>query len=71
MQVDTTAHGFRSSFRDWGAELRGVYPNELLELALAHKVGDKVEAAYRRGTMLASRRQLMSRSWASYCFEAA
>ena len=61
----TTAHGFRSTFRDWGAEL-GDYPNELLELAIAHAVGDKVEAAYRRGNMLAKRHQLMS-DWESYC----
>ena len=60
-----TAHGFRSSFRDWGAEL-GDYPNELLELAIAHAVGDRVEAAYRRGNMLAKRHQLM-RDWEAYC----
>jgi hypothetical protein len=60
-----TAHGFRSSFRDWGAEL-GDYPNELLELALAHAVGDKVEAAYRRGDMLAKRHQLMA-DWERFC----
>jgi integrase len=60
-----TAHGFRSSFRDWGAEI-GDYPNELLELAIAHAVGDKVEAAYRRGHMLAKRRALMA-DWARYC----
>jgi integrase len=60
-----TAHGFRSSFRDWGAE-EGDYPNELLELAIAHAVGDKVEAAYRRGNMLAKRHQLMA-DWEAYC----
>jgi integrase len=60
-----TAHGFRSTFRDWGAEL-GDYPNELLELAIAHAVGDRVEAAYRRGNMLAKRHELM-RDWESYC----
>ena len=53
------------SFRDWGAEVRN-YPNELLEMALAHTVADKVEAAYRRGDMLAKRHNLMS-DWASYC----
>jgi integrase len=63
--VDAVPHGFRSSFRDWAAEL-GNYPNELLELALAHAVGDKVEAAYRRGDMLAKRRQLMA-DWGSFC----
>jgi integrase len=60
-----TAHGFRSTFRDWGAE-EGDYPNELLELAIAHAVGDKVEAAYRRGNMLAKRHQLM-RDWEQFC----
>jgi integrase len=63
--VDAVPHGFRSSFRGWGAEL-GNYPNELLELALAHAVGDKVEAAYRRGDMLAKRHQLMA-EWAQFC----
>jgi integrase len=65
MGVEVTVHGFRSSFRDWGAEV-GDYPNELLELALAHAVGDKVEAAYRRGTMLTKRHQLM-KDWERYC----
>ena len=63
-----TAHGFRSSFRDWGAEL-GDYPNELLELAIAHAVGDKVEAAYRRGNMLAKRHELMA-DWEAFCGQA-
>ena len=60
-----TPHGFRSTFQDWGAEL-GDYPMELLHLALAHKVGDKVEQAYRRGTMLAKRHALMA-DWARFC----
>jgi integrase len=63
--VDAVPHGFRSAFRDWGAEI-GDYPNELLELALAHAVGDRVEAAYRRGDMLAKRRELMA-DWAAFC----
>jgi integrase len=63
-----TAHGFRSTFRDWGAEL-GDYPNELLELAIAHAVGDKVEAAYRRGNMLEKRHALMA-DWESFCGQA-
>jgi integrase len=63
--VDVVPHGFRSSFRDWGAEV-GNYPNELLELALAHSVGDRVEAAYRRGDMLAKRHQLMA-DWSAFC----
>jgi integrase len=65
MKVDATVHGFRSAFRDWGAEI-GDYPNELMELALAHAVGNKVEAAYRRGDMLAKRRELMA-DWESFC----
>jgi integrase len=60
-----TRHGFRSSFRDWAAEL-GNYPNELLEMALAHAVGDRVEAAYRRGDMLRKRHQLMA-DWERFC----
>ncbi len=65
MRDTATAHGFRSTFRDWGGEL-GDYPNELLELAIAHAVGDKVEAAYRRGKMLAKRHELMM-DWERYC----
>jgi integrase len=60
-----TAHGFRSSFRDWAAERTG-FPAEVAEMALAHVVGDKVEAAYRRGAMLDKRRQL-AEAWARYC----
>jgi integrase len=60
-----TAHGFRSTFRDWGAEL-GDYPNELLELAIAHAVGDQVEKAYRRGSQLQKRHALMA-DWERYC----
>lgn len=60
-----TAHGFRSSFRDWAAE-RTNYPREAIELALAHKIGDKVEAAYRRGDLFEKRRRLMA-EWDRYC----
>jgi integrase len=63
--VKVTPHGFRSTFRDFGAE-EGDYPNELLELALAHAVGNKVEAAYRRGSQLEKRYQLMA-DWGVYC----
>jgi integrase len=64
--VDGAAvHGFRSSFRDWGSEVRS-YPSELLEMALAHTVGNKVEAAYRRGDMMEKRRELME-DWAGFC----
>jgi integrase len=59
-----TAHGFRSSFRDWGAE-ETQFPNEVLEMALAHTVANKVEAAYRRGGLLDKRRPLMA-AWADF-----
>lgn len=62
---DITVHGFRSTFRDWAAE-RTNYPNHVVEMALAHAVGDKVEAAYRRGDLFDKRRRLMT-DWASYC----
>jgi integrase len=62
---DITAHGFRSTFRDWCAEATN-YPHELAEMALAHMASDKVEAAYRRGDMLEKRRQLMA-DWAAHC----
>ena len=48
MKVDVTAHGFRSTFRDWAAECTN-FPREVCEMALAHTVGNNVEAAYRRG----------------------
>ena len=62
---DLTAHGFRSSFRDWAAE-RTNFPREVAETALAHTVGDKVEAAYRRGDLFQKRRRLMD-GWARFC----
>jgi integrase len=61
---ELTAHGFRSSFRDWAAE-RTAFPAEAAEMALAHAVSDKVEAAYRRGDLLEKRRQLMA-AWARF-----
>jgi integrase len=60
-----TVHGFRSTFRDWAAEQTS-YPHELCEIALAHAVSNKVEAAYRRGDMMEKRRRLMA-DWAAYC----
>ena len=60
-----TPHGFRSTFRDWGSE-QTAYPSEMLELALAHAVKNKVEAAYRRGDMMEKRRRLMA-DWADFC----
>jgi integrase len=65
MEVDATVHGFRSTFRDWAAE-RTAYPNEVVEMCLAHAIGDKVEAAYRRGDLLQRRRRLMS-DWEAFC----
>ena len=62
---DLTVHGFRSTFRDWAAE-RTSFQNEVIEMALAHAVSDKVEAAYRRGDLFDKRRRLME-SWAGYC----
>jgi integrase len=60
-----TTHGFRSTFRDWcGDETH--FPREIAEMALAHTVGDDTEAAYRRGTALAKRRELMQ-AWSQYC----
>lgn len=62
---DVTAHGFRSTFRDWAAE-RTEFSNEVAEMALAHTVGNKVEAAYRRGDMFEKRRALMN-AWSDVC----
>ncbi len=62
---DVTAHGFRSTFRDWAAE-RTAYPREVAEMALAHIVDDKVEAAYRRGDLIEKRRRMMA-DWATFC----
>ncbi len=64
MKVDAVPHGFRSTFRDWSAE-RTAYPSEVCEMALAHAVGNKVEAAYRRGDMFDRRRRLMA-DWAAF-----
>lgn len=61
--VQATPHGFRSSFRDWCAE--GGHPRELAEAALAHAVGDKVEAAYARTDLYERRRGVME-AWAEY-----
>jgi integrase len=64
-RVNITTHGFRSSFRDWAAEQTG-FPGEVAEAALAHVVGDKVEAAYRRGDLFDKRVRLMA-AWGSFC----
>lgn len=60
-----TVHGFRSTFRDWAAETTP-FPSDVVEMALAHAVGNKVEAAYRRGDLFEKRRSLMQ-TWADYC----
>jgi integrase len=62
---DITGHGFRSTFRDWAGETTA-YPREVIEHALAHRLKDKAEAAYQRGTLFDKRRRLMD-DWAAYC----
>lgn len=64
-RADLTAHGFRSTFRDWAAE-RTDFPREVAEMALAHTIGSKVEAAYRRGDLFHKRIALMEQ-WAAFC----
>lgn len=65
LEVPVTAHGFRSTFRDWAAESTG-YPGDVVEMALAHTIGNKVEAAYRRGDLFEKRKRLMD-DWAAFC----
>jgi integrase len=62
---DLTVHGFRSTFRDWASE-RTNFPSEVVEMALAHAVDNKTEAAYRRGDLFEKRRRLMD-NWAEFC----
>ena len=62
---DTTVHGMRSTFRDWASEQTS-FPHETCEHALAHRISDKAEAAYRRGDQLEKRRQHME-AWAAFC----
>ncbi|CDG55188.1 MULTISPECIES: tyrosine-type recombinase/integrase [Halomonadaceae] len=59
-------HGFRSSFRDWTGEVTS-YPRDVAEMALAHAIENKVEAAYRRGDLFEKRRAMMQH-WADYTF---
>jgi integrase len=63
--VDWAVHGFRSTFRDWAAETTS-FPNHVVEMALAHAIGNQVEAAYRRGDLFEKRTELMA-AWAAYC----
>ena len=65
MQHGLTVHGFRSSFRDWASEAT-THPRDVVEMALAHAVGDKVEAAYRRGDLFEKRAALMA-DWEVFC----
>jgi integrase len=64
-RADITAHGFRSSFRDWAGDCTA-FPRDVAEAALAHAVEDKTEAAYRRADALDKRRKLMA-AWADFC----
>lgn len=65
MNVKAVPHGFRSSFRDWVAEKTN-FDSEVAEMALAHTISNKVEAAYRRGNLLEKRKELMA-AWSEYC----
>ncbi|MBA4142317.1 MAG: integrase arm-type DNA-binding domain-containing protein [Nitrosospira sp.] len=62
---DLTVHGFRSTFRDWASESTA-YPRDVAEMALAHSIGNKVEAAYRRGDLFTKRTRMMA-DWAEFC----
>jgi integrase len=64
-RADLTVHGFRSTFRDWAAECTS-FEREVVEMALAHVTGNRVETAYRRGDLFDKRRRLME-AWATYC----
>ncbi|WP_083925664.1 tyrosine-type recombinase/integrase [Sphingomonas sp. Mn802worker] len=64
MRVDVTVHGFRSAFRDWASETTD-FPHEVCEIALAHTIANRAEAAYRRGDLFDKRRKLME-AWAQY-----
>jgi integrase len=63
--VDLTVHGFRATFKTWASERTSIQ-NEIVEAALAHILGDKVQQAYRRGDMFEKRRRLMQQ-WATFC----
>jgi integrase len=64
-RVDLTVHGFRSTFRDWAGETTN-YPRGVIEMALAHQIGDATERAYARGDLFRRRRKLMN-DWGAYC----
>lgn len=65
MEQGVTVHGFRSTFRDWTSERTG-FSHEVCEMALAHTIANKTEAAYRRGDLFEKRRKLME-AWSGYC----
>jgi integrase len=62
---DVTTHGFRSTFRDWAGDCTD-FDRQTIEFALAHGIDDKTEAAYRRSTAFAKRRELME-AWGRFC----
>src|SRR5262249_34605960 len=62
---DLTTHGFRATFKTWASE-QTRFPREVIEAALAHAVGDKVEAAYQRGDLFEKRQKLMN-AWSEFC----
>jgi integrase len=64
-RADITVHGMRSTFMDWAHE-RTAFPKPVIDMALAHTIGDQVEAAYRRGDLFDKRKRLMA-EWARYC----
>lgn len=64
MKIDVTAHGFRSTFRDWASE-KTYFSSDVCEMALAHTIKNKTEAAYRRGDLLEKRRELMN-TWEAF-----
>jgi integrase len=66
MEIEAVPHGLRSSFRDWVGE-ETAYPSEVAEMALAHTVGNAVEAAYRRGDLFEKRRAMMD-EWAKFLY---
>jgi integrase len=68
LNAPAVPHGFRSSFPDWASE-RTNYPRDAAEMALAHAIGDKVEAAYRRGDVFNKRVRMMA-DWAAFCAKA-
>ncbi|MGD9714213.1 MAG: tyrosine-type recombinase/integrase [Thermomicrobiales bacterium] len=64
---DVTVHGFRATFRTWVTETTG-FPPHIAEMALAHAISDKLEAAYQRGDLFEKRRELMQ-AWDAFCMD--